>query len=201
VESIWRTSKNRPTGPGNHPIPSRYFLSLATLEPRKNQLAIIDGFEQYRDRTGDRVALVFAGGAGWKSAPVLKRARHSKYAFDIHLMGFVSEEQKEALYQGADILLFPSFYEGFGLPVLEALRYGTPVITSHTGSLPELTGQAAILVDPLRVHDLVYAIQTLMGSKNLQHRLREQGQHLAQALTWRRSAQATLSAFESAVAA
>ena len=176
-------------------IPKRFILSLATLEPRKNQISIIEAYEAYRDQTRDQIHLVIGGGAGWKSQRLTKVAKRSKYASDIHLIGYVSEEQKIELYKKAEIFVFPSFYEGFGLPVLEAMNYGVPVITSHTSSLPELTDNAALLIDPFNVNDLFVGIMELMRSKELRETLKAAGLKRAQDFSWDKTAQKTLEVF------
>lgn len=190
-----------PLGKGRSPEgrvgSKRYILSLATLEPRKNQLSIIEAYETYRDETGDTIGLVIGGGRGWKSAPVIRAAKRSKYAKDIQLIGYVDEQQKSELYRNAQVFVFPSFYEGFGLPVLEAMRAGCPVITSHTSSLPELVGDAGILIDPYNVNDLTVAIKLILQSERLRTDLIERGKRRAEDFSWQETAKKTLETLES----
>ncbi|MDO8302999.1 MAG: glycosyltransferase family 1 protein, partial [Sedimentisphaerales bacterium] len=173
-------------------LPVRYLLTLGTLEPRKNHLSVIEAYEMYRDASHDPIALVIAGGRGWKSAPIVRRVKKSKYAKEIHLIDYVSEDQKLELYHRAQLFLFPSFYEGFGLPVLEAMQAGCPVITSNTSSLPEITQTAAILVDPFNVNDIATAIKLVLSSDRLRADLAKKGLARAQDFSWDATARATL---------
>ncbi len=172
-------------------FPKRFVLSLATLEPRKNQISIIEAYEAYRDGTKDAIHLVIGGGAGWKSRPILKAAKQSKYAKEIHLIGYVSEEQKAGLYRTAQVFVFPSFYEGFGLPVLEAMAAGCPVITSHTSSLPELVQDAALLIDPYNVNDSAQAIRQVLSSHTLRQNMIKRGKERAKEFSWEKTARKT----------
>ncbi len=173
-------------------LPTRYILSLATLEPRKNQLSIIEAYDAYRNQTRDNIALVVGGGEGWKSSSVIRAAKKSKFAKDIHLIGYVPENQKNELYRKAQVFVFPSFYEGFGLPVLEAMAAGCPVITSHTSSLPELAQDAALLVDPYNVNDLTQAIKSILNSPRLRADLIEKASRRAEDFSWEQTAKQTL---------
>ena len=136
-----------------HGIRFPYFLSLSTREPRKNIESIIEAYGLWRDQspTSD-IHLVIAGGKGWKSSSVGRRASTSLYKNMIHLIGYVPEKHKPALFRGAEAVLFPSFYEGFGLPVVEAQACGTPVIAGRASSLNE---SSSILVNPYDISDLV----------------------------------------------
>ena len=187
------------TAPGPHPewLPKRYLLSLATLEPRKNQLSMIEAYEAYRDQTHDDVALVIAGGKGWKSAATLRAAKKSRYAKDIHLLGYVDEGQKAELYRRAQVFVFPSFYEGFGLPVLEAMAAGCPVIASHTSSLPELVGDAGLLIDPYNVNDVTMAIKLVLTSDRLRTDLIHKGLRRAENFSWEATDKQTLEVLQS----
>jgi glycosyltransferase involved in cell wall biosynthesis len=126
----------------------------------------------------------------------VRAIKRSKYTKEIQLIDYVSENQKLSLYQGAQAFLFPSFYEGFGLPVLEAMQAGCPVITSNTSSLPELTAGAAILVDPFNVNDIAVAINVLLSSDRLRSDLIESGSARAQGFSWESTARATLGVLE-----
>ncbi len=173
-------------------LPPRYLLTLGTLEPRKNHLSIIEAYEAYRDQSHDPIALVIAGSLGWKSTPIVRAINRSKYTKDIQLIDYISEEQKLRLYRDAQAFLFPSFYEGFGLPVLEAMQAGCPVITANTSSLPELTAGAAILVDPFNVNDVVVAMKLLLSSDRLRSDLIKKGLGRAALFSWEGTARATL---------
>ncbi|MBM5789704.1 glycosyltransferase family 4 protein [Candidatus Parcubacteria bacterium] len=176
-------------------LPRRFALFVGTLEPRKNLLGLIEAVRQYRERAHDDLSLVLAGKWGWKSASV----RHRLYKNDVRgwvrTLGYVKSEDKPALYRSAEVLIWPSLYEGFGLPVLEAMASGCPVITTRTSSLPELTGNAAILVDPLHTGDLADALAQLLSSSPLRQTLRESGLTRASQFSWEKTAKKTLDVF------
>jgi glycosyltransferase involved in cell wall biosynthesis len=116
----------------------------------------------------------------------------------IHHLGYVEEQHRPALYRAARVFVWPSIYEGFGLPVLEAMNAGTPVITSHTSSLPEITGEHALLIDPYNANDLTQSLIQLFSSKSLQSQLSHGGAQQASVYTWQRAAERTLEAFSRA---
>lgn len=127
---------------------TNYFLFVGTIEPRKNIVNIVRGFEKFCDENEDlNYHLVLAGGRGWNDAEIHQTIRQSKYRKYIHLLGFVSEERKNELYKNAKGVLMPSNYEGFGIPVLEAMFYGIPVLLSRVSSLPEVGGDLAYYVE------------------------------------------------------
>ncbi len=129
-------------------IPDKYFLFCGTIEPRKNIISILEAFENFSEGAFEKYKLVLAGGLGWKYEPIIKRINSSPKVDRIILTGYVTEEEKEFLYRNAEALVFPSFYEGLGFPVIEALSVGTSVITARNSSLPEVGGKVALYVDP-----------------------------------------------------
>ncbi len=182
-------------------LPKRFALFVGTLEPRKNILAIINAVETYRKETGDDLHLVLAGTLGWKSKSIRDRLRTCEPANLrtspwLHHLGYVRSEDRPALYRAAQIFLWPSHYEGFGLPVLEAMASGIPVITSATTALPELTQNAAILVDPHDPRDLVEALKQTLSSQTLRDQLRAAGPARAANFTWQKTAAQTLHIFK-----
>ena len=140
--------------------------------------------------------LVIAGGHGWRADRLYKAIRASWFSDQIHLLGYVPEKHKGAIYRHAQALIFPSFYEGFGLPVLEAMACGTPVIASFTGSLPEITNHSGILIDPYRQSDLVQALE-LVNQKNEAAELKKNGLKQSQNFSWSKTAEQTLLAIHS----
>ncbi|MBI1259043.1 MAG: glycosyltransferase [Chloroflexi bacterium] len=173
-------------------LPERYFLFLGTLQPRKNIARIVQAYQLWRALSGDTsTALVLAGGQGWLYDPAWTAGVDG-----IILPGYIDDADKGALYAGALALLFPSLYEGFGFPVLEAMHCGTPVICSSTSSLPELAGEAALLVDPLDVDAIARAIERIADDAVLHDSLREKGFAQVRRFTWEAAAQAALAAFE-----
>ncbi|MFA6130994.1 MAG: glycosyltransferase family 1 protein [Patescibacteria group bacterium] len=176
----------------NYKIEKPYFLSLATLEPRKNILGILEAYELFCAESKRKIDLVFAGGSGWRTKSFLDRVRHSPHQKQIHVLGYLRDQERSAFYRHAEAFLFPSFYEGFGLPVLEALASGTPVITSPVSSIPEVAKDAAIYVDPYLVSDIAEAMRLVSTDPLLQNALRKKGPQIAHSFSWKSTAEATL---------
>jgi glycosyltransferase involved in cell wall biosynthesis len=167
-------------------IPQRYFLFLGTLQPRKNIARLVAAHQRYRQHTNDDAALVLAGSRGW-----LYDARWTQGAEGVIVTGYVEEAHKGALLAEAVALVMPSLYEGFGFPVLEAMHCGTPVIASRTSSLPELVGEAGLLVDPLNVDEIAQAMQRVTDPA-VRKQLTAAGRAQAQRFSWESSAQRVL---------
>jgi glycosyltransferase involved in cell wall biosynthesis len=169
-------------------LPYKFILYLGTIEPRKNLSALLRAFEAYqRSAVGDEMAryeLVFAGRAGWKYAEFFAAIDRSPVRSKIHMIGFVDDADKPALYNLASLFVYPSFYEGFGFPPLEALFSGVPVIASHSASLPEVVGAAGVLIDPYRPDEIYQAMRNILGDKLYQARLRERALAERPAFTW-----------------
>jgi len=176
-------------------LPKRFVLFLGTIEPRKNIIAIIDGVKRYRDQTGDDLHLVLVGKWGWKARAIKKRLWKRDTKPWVHQLGYVPKEDLPAVYRSAKALVWPSIYEGFGLPVLESMACGTPVITSHTSSLAEVTGDAAVHVDPFNDQDITSALMGILGSNTLHTTLAQKGQKQAANHTWQQAAEQTLCVF------
>ena len=171
-------------------LPERYFLFLGTLQPRKNIGRIVQAHSRWRStHADDPAALVLAGGQGWLYDPAWTAEVNS-----VILPGYMDDADKRALYAGALAFVFPSLYEGFGFPVLEAMHSGTPVICSQTSSLPELAGDAALLVDPLNVEAIADAMAALSADETLRASLRERGYEQARRFRWDTAAQGALEA-------
>ncbi len=203
---------------GKYKLPKRFALFVGTLEPRKNVIALIDAIDTYRRDTGDNLHLVLAGGWGWKSAKIRKHLRFkgtlvpsgSRVSTStngtkvpgnswIHHLGYIPRQDLPALYRAATVFTWPSIYEGFGLPVLEAMASGCPIITSNTSSLPELTGNAAILVNPLRPTEITQALEQLLSSSALNFRLLAAGLERAKQYSWNTAAEKTLNLFTKSI--
>lgn len=180
-------------------LPKRFALFVGTLEPRKNLLGLIEGIKQYRQKTKDDLHLVLAGKWGWKSTQL----RHRLYKRDlrawVHYLDYVPEKDKPALYRSATVFTWPSIYEGFGLPVLEAMACGTPVITSRNSSIPELTNDSAILIDPFNTGDISDALAQILFSSKLHQTMREHGLERAKNFSWKKTAIETLNVFQSQI--
>src|SRR4030042_6657479 len=148
-------------------LPKRYILYFGTIEPRKNIFGLIKAFELLKEKNKDfkNVSLVIGGGKGWLFKEIFEAAEKSKYAKQIIFTGFVSPEDKTYLYNLAELFVYPSFFEGFGFPPLEAMACGVPTITSNTSSLPEIAGEAAIMIDPYDIEELAWAMAKILSGR------------------------------------
>jgi glycosyltransferase involved in cell wall biosynthesis len=177
-----------------------YCLFVGNLEPRKNLPRLIEAFGLLRRHglaPADLPQLVLAGTRGWLSSGIFRAAAgQGLEAPDIVFTGYVPPADLPALYAGAACFVFPSLYEGFGLPVLEAMACGTPVVASTASSLPEVAGDAALLVDPHDVEGLAGALRRLWGDAELRADLRERGLQRATLYSWERTARLTLDVYE-----
>ena len=176
-------------------IRAPYILFVGTLEPRKNLIALVRAYRRLAARGFDH-SLVLAGGWGWNSGP-LKQELSVEAPGSIVLTGGASDEEVDALYRGAGALVYPSLYEGFGLPVLEAMARGVPCVVSKTTSLPEVAGDAAVFVDPKNVEELASAIERVAGDPGLREDLRKRGLARAAEFSWDETARKTLDVYKS----
>ena len=195
---------------GDTEAPFAYFLYVGTVQPRKNLARLIESFAQLRTegrglrtegfRAGDSVLspqstalqLVIAGKRGWLTESIERRAAELGIADRVRFTGYVADEDLPALLSGALAFVFPSLYEGFGMPVLEAMACGAPVLASNTSSLPEVAGDAALLVDPTDTAALAGGLARLAGDAGLRAELRARGLARAAEFTWDRCAVETL---------
>lgn len=172
-----------------------YFLYVGTLEPRKNIPAIIDGFRAWLN-TGScaekQFKLVIAGGKGWFYEEIFQKVSAYNLKDQVIFTGYINERVKQSLLAHAYLFVYPSFYEGFGLPILEAMRYGVPVITGNVSSLPEVAGEAALLVNPNNSHDIAEAMQQLLENHRLYNELSEKSRIRAESFTWHQNALQTV---------
>ena len=175
---------------------SPFILYVSTIEPRKNLIALVDATRALRAH-GYPHRLVIAGRKGWLYQGVFDHVRKTGMENEVDFLGFVPEEDLPALYSACAAFVFPSLYEGFGLPPLEAMACGAPVVCSNTASLPEVVGDAAILVNPHDVGELVGAIERVLSDSALRDRLRARGIAQAARFSWERAAQETLRVYES----
>jgi glycosyltransferase involved in cell wall biosynthesis len=189
-----------PPGPAEDPepalrrlkIPRPYLLFVGTLEPRKNLIRLIRAYR--RAALSIPHALVLVGPLGWRSDR-LNRELAVPGRGQVLLTGHVPRPDLDALYRGADAFCYPSLYEGFGLPVVEAMARGVPVVTSAASSLPEVAGDAALLVEPRSVRDLTGAIERILTDREEADRLRSMGRDRASRFTWERTARMTLDVY------
>ena len=165
-----------------------YLFSVGTVQPRKNYIRLIQALAVLRERGYD-LDLVIAGGKGWLDDPIYAAIQSLKLGDHVHLIGFADDADLPALYSAALITAVPSLYEGFGIPVLESMACGTPVVTSTVSSLPEVAGDAALMIDPTDLDALIDALDRLIDSETLRHDLTARGLARAREFTWERSAQ------------
>lgn len=201
-------------------LPARFILYFGTIEPRKNILGLIKAFEEIKRgkkgkvldvdwlgfegvvKTQEKSAdfsdlkLVIAGTKGWLYKEVFKVAKNSEFRDDIIFTGFIDEEDKLYLYNLASIFVYPSFFEGFGLPPLEAMACGIPTIVSNGSSLPEVVGTGAIMLDPYNLDELVFAIKEVLWNQELNNYLRRQGLERAKNFDWDKAAKQILTLCE-----
>jgi glycosyltransferase involved in cell wall biosynthesis len=184
--------------PEGSPVPRGlrlpYFLYVGTVEPRKNLARMLRAFARVSSALPDH-QFVIVGQAGWKYAEVLKEARRPELAARVVLSGYVPESELPALYNHATALVYPSVYEGFGLPVVEAMACGTPVLTSDGSSLSEVAGGAALLVDPLREDALAEGLVRLARDPALRADLKSRGLVRAAVFSWERTARETIEVY------
>ncbi len=171
-----------------------YILALGNIHPRKNLARLLEAYCQLRAEEEKVPPLVWSGLARWESGELLDQAR----AAGVILSGFVAQADLPALYRQATMLVYPSLYEGFGLPPLEAMACGTAVVASNSTSLPEVVGEAALTVDPTDTGAIKAAMARLLGDEPLRRRLVEAGLDWVRNFTWTRTAQATLAALAAA---
>jgi glycosyltransferase involved in cell wall biosynthesis len=178
-------------------IRGRYMLFVGNLEPRKNLLHLMEAFALARERLGGPVQLVICGKKGWLYSGILKTYGRIRRGDDILITDYVNEKDLLGLYQNAEMFVFPSRYEGFGMPALEAMACGAPVITSNTSSMPEITGSAAIMVNPSDVGEISEAMIKVANSESLRSELREKGLKQAKLFSWTNTARETLDVYRS----
>jgi glycosyltransferase involved in cell wall biosynthesis len=178
-------------------LPDKFLLSVGVLQPRKNVEGLIAAYQELPEELRSECSLVITGKHGWltENVPALAREAGPGVIFT----GYVEDDELPALYTLATCFVYPSFYEGFGLPPLEAMACGTPAIVSNAASLPEVTAGAGLLVDPHDVPSLTEAIQHVLTDEDLRQRLRARGLERVKSLTWELSARKLLAVLERAV--
>lgn len=177
-------------------ITKPYILFVGTLEPRKNLPVLLEAFNKFKKTTGENHQLVFVGKKGWKSEEIFQKMEASPFKKDIILPGYIEREHLPILYSMAEVFVYPSLYEGFGLPVIEAMACGTPVITSNISSLPEVGGAAGIYFDPNSSEELTDKLSKVLGDDDLRKSLGAQGLVRATQFSWKKTALKTKAVFE-----
>jgi len=173
-------------------LPENFILFLGSVEPRKNILGLIQAFEKLPDYLTDKYSLIIAGACGWKNRDIYNQALNSKLHNKIKFLGYIPEPEKPPLYSLASVFVFPSFYEGFGFPLLESMKMLCPTITSNRSSLPEITNNAAYLIDPNNTNSLISGIKILLEDNLVRDEYLKRGATLASNYSWDKSAKSLL---------
>lgn len=173
-----------------------YILAVGTIEPRKNLIGLFKAYALLPLALQEKYPLVVAGAEGWKTGEIFASFGRLRLEGKIKFLGFVSDALLAKLYREAALFVYPSLYEGFGFPVLEAMSFGTPVITSNVSSLPEVAGEAAVLVDPQDPLALSSAIQRLLEHSGEAEDLRKKAKAQAEKFSWEKNAKEILKVFE-----
>ncbi|MFH1412732.1 MAG: glycosyltransferase family 1 protein [bacterium] len=179
-------------------LPKKFILYLGTIEPRKNIESLILAYNDLRDNNQFLYdhELIIAGADGWKSKQVYDIADKSPYYSNIKFLGYVDDEDKACLYSLASLFVFPSFYEGFGFPPLEAAACGTPVVSSFASSIPEIMADSALLVDPYNYRQISLAMEQVLTNEELKQKLIAKGLQRAKEFNWQKTALGYLKLFE-----
>ena len=177
-------------------LPEVFLFALGTLEPRKNLVGLLHAYARLRK---PRPPLYVAGGSGWRTSPIFDTVRQLALGDEVHFLGFVPEDELPLWYNAARLFAFPSLYEGFGLPVLEAMACGAPVITSTAASLPEVGGKAAVLVSPEDTLRMTQEMQRVLEDGQLRREMRAAGRIQASRFSWRAMTDQTVASYARAV--
>ena len=169
-------------------LPKQFILHVGTLQPRKNLSMLVKAFSQAQLQDVD---LVFAGGKGWFYDKLFEDVQSYGLADKVHFPGYVPDEDLHLWYAAADLLVFPSVYEGFGMPIVEAMRCGTPVIASNASAMPEAVGEAGLLFDPNSDVELAKCMVSVMEDSDLRARMRRSGYGQAEKFSWKKAGRET----------
>jgi glycosyltransferase involved in cell wall biosynthesis len=180
-------------------LPQHMLLFVGTLEPRKNLITLLRSYNLLRDRI-QAPSLVIAGPSGWGHEDVFTAVRDLGLEDSVMFPGYVPRDELPLWYNAADLFVYPSLYEGFGLPALEAMSCGTPVVASNVSSLPEVVGDAGILVEPTDPEALADALHKVLIDRPLREDLRSKGLQRAETFTWSRAAAETVAVYDRALA-
>lgn len=174
-----------------------YILFVSTIEPRKNLKSLISAFEYLKRNYQIEHELILIGQKGWLYEPIFEQIARSPFQSSIRHLSYLPDDQVAEFYQNADVFVYPSHYEGFGMPVLEAMTLGAPVVTSNTSSLPEVAGDAAVLVDSNDVEQLSEGILRVIRDRQFRNSLIQKGKEQAKLFSWEKTAKETLNAYRS----
>lgn len=174
-------------------LPKKFILNVSTLEPRKNIPNLLKAYGKLYEKI--KIPLIIIGKTGWKYKKIFKAIENCNLKDKIILLGYIRQKDLPAIYNLATVFVYPSFYEGFGLPVLEAMACGCPVITSNTSSLPEVAGKAAVMTNPYDVNTLSKTMRKVLTDENLRKSMIKRGLKQVKKFSWNRCAKQTLKAY------
>lgn len=177
-------------------LPRRYILFIGSLEPRKNVRTLIEAYARLPERLRQEFSLVVAGARGWKNSDVQDTVGRLGVEDHVTFAGYIDRADISTVYSMAEVFVYPSLYEGFGLPILESMACGTPVITSNTSSMPEVAGEAAELVTPTDTDELASALTRVLDDEALRLDMRARGLERSGEFTWERCARETVGVYE-----
>ena len=175
-----------------HDLPEDFVLFLGSMEPRKNLVRLAQAFDMLPTAVQARYPLVIAGAGGWKNDEIRTNLRRNPH---IHGIGYVRRELLPALYASCSLFAFPTLYEGFGMPLLEAMAAGAPTLTANVSAMPEVAGDTAVLVDPLSVDEIAKGLLETLSDPNAAAALGDKARQRARRFTWERTAEQTLDFF------
>jgi glycosyltransferase involved in cell wall biosynthesis len=179
-----------------HILAPQYILWVGTLEPRKNLRTLVQMYDQLKG-LHDEYHLILAGGLGWQYEDILQMTQ--TLGSKVQITGYLPREDLVSLYAGAALFVYPSLYEGFGMPLLEAMASGVPIVAARTSSIPEVIGNAGILVDPLNISEMGEAVRRVLTDRSVSSSLREKGMARAREFTWDRAARETLRIYQEVI--
>lgn len=198
VDPAFTVARNEPALAelrARHNLPAKMILHVGTIEPRKNLARLIHAFARAKRAAHLPHQLVLVGARGWKYAEVDAAIEQAGVANDVRFAGYVPQDELPLWYQAAELFVYPSLYEGFGLPPLDAMASGVPVITSNAASLPEVVGEAALQIAPTDLDALTDAIVRVLTESNLRAQLIERGMRQAQKFSWAHAGQETMTVY------
>lgn len=189
-----RQAKNK------YSLPENYILFVGSLEPRKNIKGLLKAYSIIPAGMRKAFPLVIAGAKGWLNSDIPPLLASLGIKESVRFTGYIDSADISALYSGAVLFVYPSLYEGFGLPILEAMSCGTPVVTSNTSSMPEVAGDAALLVDPLNAEELAFGMETVLEKESLRVEMKKKGLARAASFSWDRCAKETVEVYRKVAA-
>lgn len=178
-----------------------YFLFVGTLEPRKNLIRLLTAYSHLSGPSKEQAILVIAGGKGWGGIDLNDTVADLALGKYVHILGYVDDSTLATLYANALFLAMPSLYEGFGLPLVEAMVHGTPVLTSNNSSMPEVAGNAGLLIDPLDIHSIEKGLEEMVSNHTLRNNLANNAQENVSKFNWDTAAKELVSVFEKVISA